>query len=85
MTQILPHLLAMIHGASDAAVQGSVSASTILEWALWGGFAASVGALLLTAIKIGLGPSCGPDPKLVWTLIACAVVGSSFAIAAGLS
>jgi hypothetical protein len=86
MAQILPHLLTMIHSAPDGAAQGSASPATILTWALWGCIAAAVGALLITATKIALGPSCGPgNPKLVWTLIACVGVGSSFAIAGGLS
>ena len=82
MAQILPHLLTMIHGAPDGAVQGSASPPTILKWALWGCYAASVGALLVTATRIARGPSGGPgNPKLVWTLIACFVAGSVSAIA----
>ena len=86
MTQILPQLLTMIHAAPDGAVQGSTSPATILKWVLWGCYAASVGALLVTATRIARGPSCGPgNPKLVWTLIGCVVAGFSFAIAGVLS
>jgi hypothetical protein len=86
MAQILPHLLAMIHPAPDATVHTPGSPASILKWVLWGCFAASVGALLVTASRIALGPSSGPsNPKLFWTLIVFLVAGSSFAIAGGLS
>ena len=86
MAQILPHLLAIIHPAPDATVHTPGSPTSILKWLLWGCFAASVGALLVTATKITLGPDCGSSkPKLFWTLIACVVAGSASAIVGGLS
>jgi lipid-A-disaccharide synthase-like uncharacterized protein len=82
MAQILPHLVTMIHGAPDGAVQGSASPPTILKWALWGCCAAAVAAMLVSVTRIVLGHG-GKDasPRVFWTLIACFVAGSVSAIA----
>jgi hypothetical protein len=85
MAQI-PHLPAMIHAAPDATIRSPGSPESILTGVLWGCFAATVGAVLVTATTVARGPDCGHvDPNLIRTLIGCVVAGSSVALAGVLS
>jgi hypothetical protein len=77
MAQILPHLLAMIQGAPDGAVQGPANPATILNWALRGCFAAFVAATLsVTRIVLGH-PGKYASRGVFWTPTACFVAGSA--------
>ena len=82
MAQMLPHLLTMIHGAPDGAVQGSASPPSIVKWALWGCFAAAVAGMLVSVTRIFLGHGGKyASPRVFWILIACFVAGSVSVIA----
>ena len=85
MAQNLPHLMAMIQGAPDGAVQGPANPATTLKWALRGRFAAFVAATLsVTRIVLG-DPGKDASRGVFWTPTACFVAGSASANAGALT